>query len=472
MREWPLNKMRILFVGYGFYPSSLGGVGAIQWELLNTCRELGFHLAIYQGGMYNFRKKVKLRRKVADEGVDLIDLVNSPNRSGLRNPISQVMNTHIVNLSREVLQAIKPDLVHIHELTFHCAKIIELCADMQIPCVKTIHNYWDICPQRDLLYNCQEICEDFLNGSRCVSCRHSWVLYPWVAIGFDLLRNNPLFPMARQLWHGVQSIGRRVATDKVLRSIPDSETIERLAREYSYRRKQFISLLNKLTLVHIYSRRSGEILQQYGVRADKLRCFRMTTHTIDAIKPKNEHSGQVPIVFGYRGGLAPHKGVHILVEAFKRLDQNKAKLVIFGTGSSSYVSDLKKIAKGTNAEFRGSYEPAQINRVNAVIDVGIIPSIWEELFGLVGIEYIQSRIPIVASEIGGVVEYVQHGENGFLVRPNDVDALFSAMHLFIEAPNLIRTMQSQMKRWISVHDMKEHLASFYKEALRTEYKHV
>lgn len=472
MTECPINKMRILFVGYGFYPFRFGGAAAIQWELLNTCRELGLHPIIYQGGRYNFRKKVSLRREVVDEGVDLIDLVNSPNRPGLRNPISQVTNTHIVNLSREVLQAIKPDLVHIHELTFHCAKIIELCADMQIACVKTIHNYWDICPQRDLLYNCQEICEDFLNGSRCVSCRHSWVLYPWVAMGSDLLRDKCLFPMARQLWHGFQRVGRHLAADKVLKTVSDSENIKRLADEYADRRKQFINLLNRLTFVHIYSRRSGEILREYGVKVDKLKYFPITTPAIDTIQPKSWHMVNYPIIFGYRGGLAPHKGVHILLKAFRCLDQNKAKLVIFGTGSSSYVSDLKKIAKGTNAEFRGSYEPAQINKVNAVIDVGIIPSIWEELFGLVGIEYIQSRIPIVASEIGGIVEYVHHGENGFLVKPNDPDALTFAMHLFIEHPELIRKMQAQMNRWISVHDMKEHLGAFYTEALRTGFRHV
>jgi len=464
--------MRILFVGYGFYPSSLGGVGAIQRELINTCRELGFHPTIYQGGMYNFRKKAKLRRKIVDEGVDLIDLVNSPNRPGLHNPISQVTNTHIVNLSREVLQAIKPDLVHIHELTFHCGKIIELCADMQIACVKTIHNYWDICPQRDLLYNCEEICEDFLNGSRCVSCRHSWVLYPWVAMGSNLLRDKALFPMARQLWHGFQRVGRHLAANKMLKGGYDSENIKRLADEYADRRKQFINLLNRLTFVHVYSRRSGEILREYGVKVDKLKYFPITTRAIDTIQARSWHTGHYPIIFAYRGGLAPHKGVHILLKAFRCLDQNKAKLVIFGTGSSNYISQLKKIAMGTNTEFRGSYEPAQVCEVNSTLDVGIIPSIWEELFGLVGVEYIQSRIPIVASGIGGIVEYVRHGENGFLVRPNDPDALASAMGLFIEHPELIRKMQAQMNRWISLHDVKEHLGAFYKEALRTGIGHV
>ncbi len=464
--------MRVLFIGYGFWPVRFGGAATIQWELLKSCQEIGLQPVIFQGGRYDFRNKLRLKRRFTNDGIELFELFNSPNRPGLRNPGSQVRNLPILSLSKEVVQKVNPDLVHIHELTFHCAKIIDLFLEMGIPCVKTIHNYWDICPQRDLLYNGDAICEDYLEGKRCVECRHSWVLSPLAAVGFDLLRNSRFLPAARIFLQGIRRVGRLLGSNGKVISSHTPEDIKELARGYMHRRREFIDHLNALTLLHVYSRRSGEILQQYGVRSDKIKYFPISTRTIDMIRLKPARAKEFPIVFGYRGGLAPHKGVHILVEAFEGLDQNKARLVIHGTGPSSYVRLLKKIGERTKMELRGAYQPEQIGQINAEIDVGIIPSIWEELFGLVGIEYNQSGIPVVASQVGGIKEYVRNGENGFLVRANDVNALRSAMKLFVESPKLIDRMREAVQKWICVNDMKENLRAFYMEAIKKGFAHV
>jgi glycosyltransferase involved in cell wall biosynthesis len=129
------------------------------------------------------------------------------------------------------------------------------------------------------------------------------------------------------------------------------------------------------------------------------------------------------------------------------------------------MSNLRRLAWGANVEFQGGYRPEDLSKVNSTIDVGVIPSIWEELFGLVGIEYIQSCVPIIASKMGGITEYIINGESGLLVKAGDSAALAEAMHSFIDRPELVRDMQMHMPTWISVHDMTRNLDDMYQSVL-------
>jgi glycosyltransferase involved in cell wall biosynthesis len=154
-----------------------------------------------------------------------------------------------------------------------------------------------------------------------------------------------------------------------------------------------------------------------------------------------------------------------LIEAFAGLDQTKAQLHVYGIGAAEYEASLRQRAVGANIHFHGEYRPADIGHINAAIDVGVIPSIWEELFGLVGVEYIQSRVPVIASQIGGLSEYIHHGETGLLVPAGNRARLASALQQFIDQPALIPAMQQNLARWITVEAMTAALDAMYQDLL-------
>jgi glycosyltransferase involved in cell wall biosynthesis len=463
------KEIRVLYVGYGFHPRISGGAALIQWEILRSSRELGYHPAIFQAGLYDLRGGTRVDRQTLDGGIQLFNLMNSPNRPGRRDPLSEVSNDVILKASREVLETVEPNIVHIHELTFHCAAFIDECRSRNIPVVKTIHNYWDVCPQRDLLYNGEAICTDYSEGRRCVDCRSVLTHRPKVVAIWNLLSGGPLFDVAQRVWHRWQRFQSWLLRHFRRSRSTTAEFVETaradLARNYAHRRQAMVASLNKANRIHVYSRRSGEILKHYGVAESRIHFLPVSTQAVDSIKAGALHNGELPIRFGYRGGLAPHKGVHILIQAFKQLDQSRAKLVIYGAGDSEYMSNLRRLAWGANVEFQGGYRPEDLSKVNSTIDVGVIPSIWEELFGLVGIEYIQSCVPIIASKMGGITEYIINGESGLLVKAGDSAALAEAMHSFIDRPELVRDMQMHMPTWISVHDMTRNLDDMYQSVL-------
>jgi glycosyltransferase involved in cell wall biosynthesis len=464
-----MNKMRILYIGCGFHPRISGGATQIQWEILNSGQKLGYIPTIFQSGLYDFKNKLYLKERSIDDSVLLFDLMNSPNMPGNRNPKSEVSNESILKLCRRVLQDVKPDIVHIHELTYLCSVLIDECRNYGIPTVKTIHNYWDVCPQRDLLYNGETVCTNYFEGGRCVDCQLTLKHRPWQAAIWNILYGKSIFVIAKRIWRGWQ--GFQSFSEKYIHKVDNNKSnnmepeYRELAIEYKRRRAGFVRSLNSLNRIHVYSLRSKNILVSYGVLKDKFTYIPVATDAIDKIQSRPLYNGSIPINFGYRGGIAPNKGIHILIDAFKQLDQKKARLIIYGTGPAKYISDLKDLSKGSCVEFMGAYSPENLSEVNSLIDVGVIPSIWEELFGLVGVEYIQSRVPIIASEIGGIPEYVHHGINGLLVKPGDQSSLKQAMQSIIDQPSTICKMQNNMARWTSVADMTQSLGDLYMDML-------
>ena len=59
----------------------------------------------------------------------------------------------------------------------------------------------------------------------------------------------------------------------------------------------------------------------------------------------------------------------------------------------------------------------------------IVPSLWQEPFGIVALEAMAMGKPVIASNIGGLTDLVDDGTSGVLVAPGDVDALRSALSL-------------------------------------------
>ncbi len=59
---------------------------------------------------------------------------------------------------------------------------------------------------------------------------------------------------------------------------------------------------------------------------------------------------------------------------------------------------------------------SELDSVLDDVDVGIVPSIWEEAYGFVGPEFLAKGIPVIANAIGGMPEYTRDGETGWLNR--------------------------------------------------------
>jgi glycogen synthase len=127
----------------------------------------------------------------------------------------------------------------------------------------------------------------------------------------------------------------------------------------------------------------------------------------------------------YVGRLVYEKGIHILINAVpKILAKTDAKFVIVGSG---YMQEqLSNIVKSMGLEhkvlFTGFVDEESLLKLQKVADVSVVPSLFEP-FGIVALEAMAAKSPVVVSDTGGLGEIVQHDVTGVKVYPNNTDSL-------------------------------------------------
>ena len=136
-----------------------------------------------------------------------------------------------------------------------------------------------------------------------------------------------------------------------------------------------------------------------------------------------------PLRVGFVGGLFHDKGAHVLVEAARRAAaQRPLELHVHGVLEwfPDYVAGLRAAA-GPSVVFHGRFAPGDADRVLGGLDLLVSPSLWYENAPLVIDEAFARRVPVVASDLGGLAEHVIDGRSGRLVPPGDVEALAAVL---------------------------------------------
>jgi len=125
------------------------------------------------------------------------------------------------------------------------------------------------------------------------------------------------------------------------------------------------------------------------------------------------------------GRLVHEKGVHVLVNAApKVLEKANAKIIIVGNG---YMKEqLSGIVKGMGIAhkvlFTGFVDDETLRGLQTCADVSVVPSLFEP-FGIVALEAMAAKSPVVVSDTGGLAEIVDHDVDGLKVYPGNPDSL-------------------------------------------------
>ncbi|MGB3073130.1 MAG: glycosyltransferase [Candidatus Moraniibacteriota bacterium] len=189
------------------------------------------------------------------------------------------------------------------------------------------------------------------------------------------------------------------------------------------------------------------------------------THVVQPIQPFP--TAPVPAVRKYLlfiGRLSKEKGLATLIEA-SRLLSGAEPLKIIGTGPEEML--LREQVKGIpNIEFLG-YQTGEVwERALREASALVIPSIWYENMPYVVLEALSRGTPVIASNLGGVPERIQEGENGFLFEPGNTEDLVRAIRTLIEYPDPVTLSK---RAYESVADVRPE--AYYQTILRL-YKGV
>ena len=120
-----------------------------------------------------------------------------------------------------------------------------------------------------------------------------------------------------------------------------------------------------------------------------------------------------------------------MLRAFKRLLEQipRVRLAIVGDGPlrDSLQELARKLVIADEVEFAGPLPTTDMERRLETAWVQVVPSKWDEPFGMVAIEAMMRGTAVLASNSGGLRDIVRNGETGLLVAPDEVEAWASAL---------------------------------------------
>ncbi|MGE4273036.1 MAG: glycosyltransferase [Desulfitobacterium sp.] len=179
---------------------------------------------------------------------------------------------------------------------------------------------------------------------------------------------------------------------------------------------------------------------------------------------------QIPegtLVIGSVARLHPTKGLSTLLEAARILRSQFPSIHILIIGDGPLHSELQNQAKSLDLPLTLAGYLPDAYRALPAMDLFVLPSLSEGM-GLVLLEAMQARLPIVATTVGGIPEVIRHNQDGLLVPPEQPKALAESCAEFLKKPDFAAScIASGAKRWqdFSVQEMLRQTRDLYGEVL-------
>ncbi len=327
-----------------------------------------------------------------------------------------------------------PDIIHFHELAgsngitlYHVKEAQQLGIKVLI----TFHLSTYSCMTGSLLQNGISNCDGKIELKKCTECYLSskkleqpiLSIITKLSLLLSLLRINPI------------KLSSRFAT-----ALGSTFLVKR-------QRQNLFNLVNYCDRVVVLNNWYKKILISNGISANKISLISqglpIKTTLIKGVKP---YCSKIKFIFV--GRISHFKGIHLLIDAFMQLDSTKAELHIYGqTDDLIYLNDLKeKTNLFQNIKWNGKLSQSDVVSTMYHFDALCLCSTITEMSPLVIQEAYAAGIPVIASNVYGNAEQINHGINGLLFNINDsADLLIQLNRCLYEKdllPSLVKNITS------------------------------
>jgi glycogen(starch) synthase len=177
--------------------------------------------------------------------------------------------------------------------------------------------------------------------------------------------------------------------------------------------------------------------------------FEQETRSSDNLSYINENDR----IILYVGRLVQEKGVHVLIDSASKILNSvpNVKFIIVGSGPMEEHLKYKAGFLGDRVVFTGYVSDKDLKKLYQHAEVAVFPSLYEP-FGIVALEAMATKTPLVVSDVGGLSEIVNHGVNGLKAYPGNYNSL---------ADNILAVLYDK--------DLKNYLIKNAVESIKNKY---
>ena len=355
--------MKILMVNKFFYIK--GGSETYYFSLKKLLEQNGHEVIDF-----SMKDEKNFESKYADFFVDGVDYnkkqsIFSKIKSGMKIIYSLEAKKKLEKLIKET----KPDIAHLHIFQHQLSlSILDVLKKYNIPIVYTAHDLKMICPNYKML----------TNGQVCEKCKGEKY--------YNCLKNK---------------------------CIKDSTVKSAIGMIEAYVNK-WRKAYDKIDYIITPSKFYKDKFIEFGIDANKV------THIPNFLTEENIEYDELENqdYYLYFGRLSEEKGIMTLIKA---VQEAKVKLKIVGTGPlKEEIEKFVNENKLTNIEILGFKSGKELYTIVANSKCVVLPSEWYENGPYSAIEALKLGRPIIGSDLGGIPELIDEGENGYIFRYKNI----------------------------------------------------
>jgi len=340
----------------------------------------------------------------------------------------------------ERFAARKPDIFHLFSGYLMTARPLRVAQAAGIPTVVSLTDFWFLCPRITLLRSDGTLSQPPIDPRRCARC-----------LGEEKRRFRYLGSAAPALARVYWRLQKRNAAA--------------LRQRLDY----LIDTLNHTECAISPSRFVREMHIQAGVQPQRLLFSRQGRDfpALDEAARRKEPGAALRV--GYIGQIAPHKGIHTLLEAVRSLPQAALEVHLYGDARPfpAYTRHLKGLSAGdARIHWEGVFPRQAVGKIHRRLDVLAVPSVWYENSPNTILEAFAYGTPVLASDLGGMAELVQPGKNGLLFPPGDASALAAHLQTLAADKTRLNTLRPDPRAIKSVAQEMDELEAVYSRLAR------
>ncbi|MFO1010657.1 MAG: glycosyltransferase [Planctomycetota bacterium] len=464
------TRLDVLYVVHGFPPDTWAGTEVYTYNLAQELQRRGHRVTILTRA-----PATKLRAATADateerlvsgslradgtpedfslseltfQGLRVLRLTHRLEHRTIRESYEQPRAEAVF---RALLARERFDLVHFQHLIHLSAGLVRVAKEAGLATLLTCHDYWALCARVQLIRPDGVRCEENM-GSGCFLCvkeKHleriprakklDALAAPLLGALTQGVRKGRALPeRMRRRWDGYADLRARHAF------------VTEAYQSADLRVSPSRFLRRKLIDAGGFDPH-GIVFSDNGMRTDHVK----------ALAKRPDPEGRVR--FGFVGSLVWYKGGEVLLEAMQRLAGARCVLNVYGAFEPERDPHHARLASlaGPNVRFHGRFDNAKLSEVYSEIDVLVVPSTWFENSPITIHEAYLTKTPVVASDIGGMKEFVRDGVDGLWFKTGDADDLAAKLRRFVDEPGLLAALA---RDWMQVKTIHE-------DALATEFRY-
>ena len=449
--------MRVLHVGWGFQPFRSGGLIEYAEDLMEIQVKNGYQVNYFCTGRSSiFLNKPTLKRWKSIKGFNVFELKNPPIISGLDKGVDKPLwdlhepVTEAVFL--EVVNEVKPELVHFQEFIGIPTAVITKLKSLNIKTIFTVEDYFTVCPILKLVKSDNQLCKinDDSLGMECAKCcidaPVNGTFYK-IKVSFRHFFGDN---MRRKLLSFIKTIKSARNQTKIDITSYDKDIPLQLnykSEAFNLRRRSNLAALQQIDLIIAMSNKVATILNYYQPMQN-ITVLHLTLNHIEKINYERFTIGR-EITFGLINVMGSNllKGKKLVLALFEHIAnssfKNDVKFKLLGNVDGA---DKMLLETYPFVEVIGTYNVKDLDQIlsSLSINVAIIPSLWEEAYGYVGVEFLAKGIPVIGNNIGGIPDYVINDETGWLNNSCSSEELISIIEGIVANPSKVEKLNNNL----------------------------